>query len=115
MKETINRYCSAWNEPTAEAIKQGFIACCSPDLVYTDRQTPAVNGIDALVALAVESYEKVPGRIFSVVTEPEYFSGHCYYTWGINIPGTGLLTGRDYVEYNEAGLITRIVGFLPVN
>lgn len=115
MKETINRYASAWNEPTAEAIKQGFITCCSPDVVYTDRGTPAITGIDALVALAMSSHEKVPGRTFTVETVPEYFDGHCFYSWGIHIPGTGMLTGRDYVQYNEDGLITSIVGFLPIN
>lgn len=115
MKETINRYANAWNEPTAETIKAGFVTCCSPDVVYTDKNTPEIAGIDALVALAMESHQKVPGRTFTVETEPEYFDSHCYYSWGVNIPGTGLLIGHDYVEYDAGGLITRIVGFLPVN
>lgn len=115
MKETINRYASAWNEPTAETIKAGFVACCSPGLVYTDKTTPEITGIDALVALAMESHRKVSGRTFSVETDPEYFDGHCYYAWGIHIPGAGMLTGHDYVQYDADGLITRIIGFLPVN
>jgi hypothetical protein len=112
--ENVERYASAWNEKTAEAIKAGFKECCTDDVTYEDKQTPMIHGIDALVKLALLSYELFPGRTFSVLTAPEYFNHHCYYTWGVNIPGTGEKAGRDYVRYDDQNRITAIVGFLPV-
>jgi hypothetical protein len=112
--ETVSRYVAAWDEKTPETVKAALLQCCAAEITYTDKQTPVIKGIDALVNLIMASHEKVPGRTFSVLTPPEYFDHHCYYSWGINIPGKGELAGRDYIEYNDENRITRIIGFLPV-
>jgi hypothetical protein len=111
---TVSRYVSAWNEKTTATVRAALEQCCAAEISYTDKQTPLLKGIDALALLIMDSYEKVPGRTISVLTAPEYFDHHCYYSWGIHIPGSGVLAGRDYLQYNEDGLITQIVGFLPV-
>lgn len=114
MTENISRYVGAWNEMTADAVKAALETCCAPDLTYTDKTTPVFSGIDELVKLIMGSHEKFPGRTFPLLTEPEYFDGQCYYTWGLNIPGMPEREGHDFVEYNAENMITRIVGFLPV-
>lgn len=113
MTETISHYVGAWDEQTPETVKLALEACCSPQITYTDKTTPLINGIDALVKLIMSSHEKLPGRKFWVLTAPEYFDGQCYYSWGANLPGNGERAGRDFIEYNNQNLITRIVGFLP--
>lgn len=113
MKETVERYTSAWNEKTAAKVKVAFAQVLADEITYQDRQTPLVTGIDAFVDLVMSSYEKVPGRTFSLLTEPEYFDHHCYYSWSINIPGNGEFAGRDYAEYNDENKITKIIGFVP--
>ncbi|RKR80734.1 hypothetical protein BDD43_0866 [Mucilaginibacter gracilis] len=121
MKETINHYLAAWNEKTATAVKAAFQKCCTPDVTYTDRNAPTyteeggfvIKGIDLLTALVMGSHAKVPGRAFSLLTMPQYFDGHCHYSWGLHIPGQDEKAGWDYIVYNEQNLITRIVGFLP--
>ena len=112
-EETVRHYVGAWDEKTPETIKAALSRCCAPEINYTDRQTPQFSGIDALTSLIMASYEKVPGRTFSVLTTPECFDNKCHYNWGIHIPGTGDLAGWDYLEYNNENLITRIVGFIP--
>ncbi len=122
MTETIERYVSAWNELTPATVKAALEQCCATRIsytdknmpTYTDKNTPVITGINALTDLVMLSHKKVPGRTFSVLTAPEYFEGHCYYTWGINIPGTGERVGHDYIIYNDANKIVSIVGFLPV-
>jgi hypothetical protein len=113
MKETAERYTSAWNKPTAAEVKELFTQTLADEITYQDKNTPVVTGIDAFVDLVMSSHEKVPGRTFSLLTEPEYFNHHCYYTWGINIPGFGEFKGRDYVEYNDENKMTKIIGFVP--
>lgn len=113
MKETVERYTSAWNEKTAAEVKVAFTQILADEITYQDRQTPLVTGIDAFVDLVMSSHEKVPGRTFSLSTEPEYFDHHCYYSWSINIPGHGDFSGSDYVEYNDENKMTKIIGFVP--
>jgi len=121
MTETISRYVSAWNEKTTETVKAAFIECCAPDVTYTDKNAPTytdektyvLNGIDKLTALVMGSHAKVPSRTFSLLTNPQYFDGHCHYSWGLHIPGKDMMAGWDYISYNEESLITQIVGFLP--
>jgi len=113
IKETIERYTSAWNEKTAAEVKVAFAQILADEITYQDRQTPLVTGIDAFVDLVMSSHEKVPGRTFSLLTEPEYFNHHCYYSWSINIPGKGEFEGRDFVEYNDENKMTKIIGFVP--
>jgi len=113
MKETAERYTNAWNEETAAKVKAALAQVLADDITYQDRNTPLLKGIDAFVDLVMSSHEKVPGRTFSLLTEPEYFDHYCYYTWSINIPGKGEFKGRDYVEYNDENKMTKIVGFVP--
>lgn len=113
VKETVERYTSAWNEKTAEDVKKAFVQVLADDITYQDKNTPLLTGIDAFVDLVMSSHEKVPGRTFSLLSEPEYFDQHCYYSWGINIPGMGEFAGRDYAEYNDENKLTKIIGFVP--
>ncbi|WP_443947105.1 nuclear transport factor 2 family protein [Pedobacter sp. AW1-32] len=113
MKETVERYTSAWNQKTAEEVKTAFLQILSEEITYQDRQTPLITGIDAFVDLVMSSHEKVPGRRFSLPGEPEYFNQHCYYAWTIDIPGVGQFEGKDYVQYNDENKMTVIVGFVP--
>ncbi|WP_147243686.1 hypothetical protein [Pedobacter miscanthi] len=113
MTETVERYTSAWNEKTSAEVKAAFSSILSSEITYQDRQTPLVRGLDAFVELVMSSHEKVPGRSFSLLAEPEYFDHHCYYIWSINIPGKGQFTGKDYVEYDDENKMTKIIGFVP--
>ena len=113
LKETVERYTNAWNEKTAAEVKVAFTQILVDEITYQDKNTPLVTGIDAFVNLVMSSHEKAPGRTFSLLTEPEYFNHHCYYEWSINIPGKGVFTGRDYVEYNNENKMTTIIGFVP--
>ncbi|WP_316801394.1 hypothetical protein [Pedobacter frigidisoli] len=113
MTETIERYTNAWNEKTKQEVKAALVHILADEITYQDMNTPLVIGIDAFVDLVMSSHEKVPSRTFSLLSEPEYFDQHCFYSWKINIPGHGEFTGKDYAEYNDENKLTRIIGFVP--
>ncbi len=87
--------------------------CLNPEIVYTDKNVGEIPGIDGLLAMVLGSYEKVPGRTFSLHGSLESFDIHGVYDWEIQIPGSGNFAGTDYVHFDEAGLMTRIIGFVP--
>ncbi|WP_316825427.1 hypothetical protein [Pedobacter miscanthi] len=111
--ETIRTYVKAWNQTYVKEIKAVFQEVCNSQVTFTDRVTPEITGIEQLAQLVIETHEKVPGMTFSVLTEPEYFDRLCYYSWEMSIPEKGLYIGRDFIEFDDKGLIKRIVGFLP--
>lgn len=110
VKEIVLQYVNAWNNEGIENFKIEFAKCLAPEARYTDPNIEA-NGPDGVAALAQESLEKAPGRTFRLVTEPEHHHNVTRYTWqGVGIP-TGTVEGQDILEFNEAGLITRIITF----
>jgi len=121
IKEILDYYLSAWNAETPDAVKAHFLKCCTPEITYTDRNASTytddpehlVRGIDQFTDLVMGSHAKIPGRTFSILSLPQYFEGHCHYSWGLHIPGQEVLVGWDYFQYNDENQITKIIGFLP--
>jgi len=111
--ENIALYLSAWNKKKAMEISASLQNCCAAEVTYTDKKAPLLSGIGPLTELIMNLHQMVPGRTFRISTEPEYFDGHCYYSWAMTIPGKEEVIGRDYMEYDAEGRIIKIVGFLP--
>ncbi|MFP9112698.1 nuclear transport factor 2 family protein [Flavobacterium sp. RHBU_3] len=110
VKEIVHQYVNAWNNEGLEVFKTEFAKCLAPEVKYTDPNIEA-DGPDGVAALAQGSLEKAPERKFRAVTEPEYHHNVARYTWeGTGIP-TGRVEGQDILEFNEVGLITRIITF----
>ena len=112
VETSVSLYLDGWNAKTAADVKEKFMQCLAPDVTYTDTNTPKLTGIDRIVDLVMQSYDKVPGRSFDLPATPEFFANQGRYRWVINIPGQGAHDGMDFFEYNDDNLITRLVGFL---
>lgn len=110
VKEVILQYVNAWNNHSLDVFKTEFAKCMAPEARYTD-PTVEADGPDGVAVLAQESLNQYPDRKFRLVTEPEHHHNVARYTWeGYNIP-TGSVEGYDVLEFNEDGLITRIITF----
>jgi SnoaL-like domain len=109
VKEVVQQYVDAWNNEGLETFKTEFAKCLAPGVKYTDPNIEA-EGPDGIAALAQESEEKFPGRVFRLVTQPEHHHNVARYTWDVELPD-GPVVGQDVLEFNESGLITRIISF----
>ena len=114
IEEIAGQYIGSWNELTFENIKSSLEKCCVPEITYIDKQTPMIHGLDQLANLILSTHYVMPGRVISIHTAPECFDNYGYYSWLFTIADKVQLIGRDYFEYNDDNLITRVVAFLPV-
>ena len=112
-KETIDLYILAWNTQDPDKISDAFAKCWADDAIYTDPNYALVKGVDGISQLAIGSLEKIPGRTFHVLIEPDYHHNNGLYTWGADLPGIGSRQGVEYFELNDEYMITRIVSFFP--
>jgi len=113
LQENINQYVGAWNKKSEEEIRYDLEQSCAAQITYTDKNVTMTVGIDALMKLVISSHKMIPGRIFSVFDHVESFDNHATFRWGLNIPEKGDFLGRDYLQYDENNLITKIIGFVP--
>ena len=112
-EETIDLYIAAWNTTASnDEIKAAFAKCWAANGKYIDPNY-IVEGVEGISGLAIASLEKVPGRTFNIVVEPQAHHGTALYTWAGNIPGKAEFEGVDYIEFDDEGKIKRLVSFFP--
>ena len=99
VEEMIRQYVAAWNEQTLEEYKSAFAKCWAPDATYTDPNFEGVNGVDGIAELAYTSLDKMPTRVFHVLTTPDYHHSSGRYTWSVDLPEE-TREGFDYFEFN---------------
>lgn len=110
VEQMIERYVTAWNEQNLEAYKAAFAECWADTATYTDPNFELVKGVDGIAELALYSLQKIPGRTFKVLTQPDYHHNVGRYNWQVALPD-GTKDGFDYFEFNSRFKITRIVSF----
>lgn len=108
----IKDYVAAWNNNDLEEFKAAFSKCWAPDAIYTDPDYALVAGVDGISALAQFSLEKIPGRKFHVLTQPEHHHTVGRYTWKVDLPDGSSKEGFDFFEFNDQYQVTRIVTFM---
>lgn len=106
----IEQYVNTWNASNLDAYKSGFAACWAPNATYTDPLNAYVQGVDALADLALGSWNKLPGRIFTITKRPLFHHNSGRYYWQVVLP-EGPRQGLDYFEFNDQFQITRLVSF----
>ena len=112
IEETISYYLAAWNEKEKQAIKENLENCLSADFTYTDKNTPAVKGLEACTDLIFHSYDKIPERTFSIISQADHFYNKGRFYWRVTLPGKDARDCMDYFEYDEENKLTAIAGFV---
>ena len=112
IEHSINLYVAAWNVEGLDNIKFALTAFWTDETTYIDYKTPLTTGIDELADLIQQSHEMMPGRTFSTVTRVDAHNNTGRYIWRLHPVDAPTVDGMDFIEFNNDGFITRIVGFL---
>jgi SnoaL-like protein len=107
----VATYAAAWGELDAEARGRLLQECWAPEGVYVDPTTRA-EGREGLSAYIAGFHERMPGYRIDLTTSADGHGPHLRFGWAMKRPdGSVELEGMDYAEVDDAGRLTRIVGF----
>ena len=107
----VDTYAAAWDETDAHARGLLLEECWATDGVYVD-PTARAEGRDALSRHIAGFHAQRPGYRIAVTTSPDGHGPHLRFGWAMKRPdGSVELEGMDYAEVDNAGRLTRIVGF----
>lgn len=112
IEENVQQYTNTWNLEDVDDIKAGFEKCLSSTCTYKDKNTPGVSGIQSFTDFVLGSHKIAPGRLFSLISEPEYFSHNGRYFWRVSYTDKAAKDCMDYFEFDEENKISAIVGFV---
>ena len=112
IENAVQQYLAAWNTKDPSEVKAGFEKCLSANCTYTDKNTPAISGIKGFTDFVAASHKATPGRLFSLRSEPEYFSNKGRYFWSVSFPDKPTRDCMDFFEFDNDNFITAIVGFV---
>lgn len=106
----------AWNEAIPDAIRGHLDAALATDVHFVD-PTANIRGIDAFEAMVHEVQARLPGAVYSRVSDVDAHNELYRYHWAIHVGGNLAVQGLDVTEVSD-GRVTRVLGFfgdLPLN
>lgn len=113
VKASLQNYFKAWNETDATKRAEHLKTAWTDKGIYTD-PSAHVEGRDALVkhiGQAISS-PQFQGASLAPGSEIDIHHQVFRFQWKLNdASGNTLIAGMDYGEFNDKGMITKIVGF----
>ena len=112
-KESLEHYFQAWNTPDEAARRAHLEAGWAENATYTD-PTADVHGREALVKHIAGFLGNPAMKGYSIVrvTGIDVHHRSFRFSWEMRDPsGKTLTPGIDYGEFDDNGMITKIVGF----
>ncbi len=111
VEQMIAQYILAWNSTQPDAFEPAFALCWAEDANYSDPNFPMVEGLTGLINLAKDALLQIGFRQFSIIMEPQSHDYTCLYKWRASFADGRSADGYDFIEFNEAFQITRLVSF----
>ncbi|MEM7285979.1 MAG: nuclear transport factor 2 family protein [Actinomycetota bacterium] len=108
--ETLDHMLAAWNETDPAQVRGHLETALAPDVHFVDPPND-ITGIDAFEAMVHRVHDQVPGAVYSRASDVDSHHGLHRYHWAIHLDGELLLAGFDVTETNEAGQVSRVLGF----
>lgn len=108
---TIQAYTAAWNEPSAAKRQHLLQQCWTPTSRYEDPTVADAQGLEALSALITGLHQQLPGMHLSLASELDTHHQVGRFHWFQQRADGTTSEGFDFVEFNEANLLVRVVGF----
>lgn len=107
----IGIYCDAWNETDAATRKAILARVWAEAGVYADPTVETV-GIDALSDHIDRVLARLPGSRILLTSAVETHHRFSRFSWSrVDAAGKPMRDGVDFVEVDDAGRITRMIGF----
>jgi hypothetical protein len=107
----VATYAAAWDETDADARGRLLEECWAAEGVYVD-PTARAEGREGLSRHIAGFHDRWPGYRIDLTTNADGHGSHLRFGWAMKRPdGSVELEGMDYAEVDDAGRLTRIVGF----
>lgn len=112
VEKVVDAYFVMWNEPDQARRRAAIAAAWAPGASYVDPMF-AVEGADALDALAVGVQQKFPGFQFRLTDAVDVHHDRARWGWELVGPdGSRIGDGVDYAVVAEDGRLRSVTGFL---
>jgi len=113
VRESLENYIQAWNEPDTEKRNALLATAWAENATYTD-PSAHVEGRDALLT-HIDRFRSNPqfkGSSLARASKVDLHHETFRFEWELkDASGNTTMVGIDYGEFNEDGAITKIVGF----
>jgi len=118
--EALAAYERAWSLAEDGAIRAELARCWTAQSTHVNPFTDAVHGVDGLTKLILDFPAMVPGATFRMTSVPDLHHDAARFAWRLQSTARIRILGRDfgfsveglnYVEFDEAERIRRVVAF----
>lgn len=107
----VDTHIAAYCDPDPTRRAEGFASVWAADGELLDPPLEG-RGLDEITALTDVVLAHYPGHRFERTTDVDEHHGWARYGWALLDPeGAVVLTGTDIAQLDDAGRLTRIVGF----
>jgi hypothetical protein len=116
-------YASAWAQDSEEAIRETLETCLTESSTYVNPLTDEVHGVSGLTSLILDFPVMFPGASLGTRAGPDVHHDSACLPWRMRSTEPirtlgrdfGLtLDGVDFVEFDDSGLIRRVIAFFGV-
>jgi hypothetical protein len=108
--KTFDHMLAAWNEREPAKVRGHLEQALHPEVHFVDPSND-ITGVDAFEAMVHEFRAKFPDAVCSRASGVDGHHRLYRYEWAIHRGDTLLIPGFDVVEADEAGRVTRVLGF----
>ncbi|MGH0032310.1 MAG: nuclear transport factor 2 family protein [Myxococcota bacterium] len=108
--ESLDHMLAAWNEADPAKVRSHLTRALAPEVHFVDPAND-ITGIDAFEAMVHRVHGEIPGAVYSRASAVDSHHRLHRYHWAIHRDGKLLMPGFDVTETNEAGQVTRVLGF----
>jgi hypothetical protein len=114
--KAFDRMLDAWNERDASKIRGHLDAALNHDVRFVD-PTIDLTGIDAFEAMVHQVQARIPGAIYSRISDVDSHHNVHRYRWAIHLHGKLAVQGFDAVQSknDKVSLVIGFFGGLAIN
>ena len=108
--ESLDHMLAAWNEPDTSKVRAHLDRALGADVEFIDPSI-VTRGIDEFEANVRAVHVRIPGAEYVRTSGVDSHHDLYRYTWEIRTHGRVLLQGFDVTEVDDAGYVSRVLGF----
>lgn len=109
----ISDFFAGWAEATADGRRSKILPAISDSFHYADPHAPApITSGDAFLDFVAAFTQNAPGASITVVHPIDAHNGHFRCTVRFEMGPEMTMTGQYFGDLDEAGKISRLVGFI---
>ncbi|MEL7028565.1 MAG: hypothetical protein AAGL49_04990 [Pseudomonadota bacterium] len=108
--ESLDKMFAIWNT-SDEARKGALVDQALEHNVHFADPRHNIIGRDPFLRMVADTQKQIPGAVYARSSDVGFQNNFCRYHWTIQTDGKLLMTGFDFVEVNDSGKISKVIGF----